>query len=104
MGFSSEVETTGVFPTVPASQAELEFEQVQAKTLEGWTNYETAEQEQEELRALVQNYVDRGFCHLVGSLKEAEAELGRAPIVNRLGLIIKVKEMESGEITIENQG
>eukprot|EP00435_Cladocopium_sp_Y103_P018360 s1353_g4.t1 len=97
MGFSVEVQPNGIFPQVPSSKAEMEFEQVQAKTLEGWTNYESAQQEQEELRALIRGYIDRGFCHLVDSLEEAEKELGRAPIVNKLGLIMKFKETETGE-------
>ena len=42
MGFAQEIETNGIFPTVSSTLSEQEFEQIQAKTLEGWTNYESA--------------------------------------------------------------
>ena len=95
MGFAQEIETNGIFPTVSSTLSEQEFEQIQAKTLEGWTNYESAEMEEDELRKLVQDYADRGFCHLVPDL--AERELGRAPILNRLAVIVKAKVNDDGE-------
>ena len=97
MGFAQEIETNGIFPTVSSTLSEQEFEQIQAKTLEGWTNYESAEMEEDELRKLVQDYADRGFCHLVPDLEEAERELGRAPVLNRLAVIVKTKVNDDGE-------
>ena len=94
MGFAEEVTPTGVFPRVPAKQVEVEYEQIQAKTLHGWTNYDSAEQEKEELLNLVKGYIERGFCHTVESLDVAEEELGRKPILNKLGVIVKMKEMD----------
>ena len=38
------------------------------------------------------DYVQRGFCHTVPTESEAEKELGRKPILNRLGVIVKVKD------------
>lgn len=35
--------------------------------------------------------MDKGFCHLVDTLEEAEAELGRKPIINKLGVLVKEK-------------
>ena len=40
-------------------------------------------------------YEQKGFCHLVKTVKEAEEELGRAPILNKLGVITKEK-IENG--------
>ena len=70
---------------------EVEYEKVHAKTLQGWSNYDSAEQEQEELLFLVQGYVERGFCHIKKSIGDAEQELGRAPIINKLGVIKRPK-------------
>ena len=98
MGFLEEIETNGIFPKVDKAQAGTEAEQVQAKTLEGWTNYTSAEEENQELQTLIQDYAVRQLCHLVPSLEEAEKELGRRPILNRLGVIVKTKE-DKGKIT-----
>ena len=99
MGFLDPVRTTGVFPTVPAARAELETSQVEAKTLDDWHNYASAEMEAEELRKLIEEYERRGFCHVVNSIDEVREELGRPPVLNRLGLIIKEKKMDNGEIS-----
>eukprot|EP00435_Cladocopium_sp_Y103_P017439 s3840_g4.t1 len=98
MGFAEQVTTNGIFPEIPQAQMELETEQAQAKTLAGWTNYESAEQEAEELNKLVAGYVDRGLCHIVPTLEEATEELGRTPIINRLGVIVKEKIADNGEV------
>lgn len=99
MGFVDEVVSTGIFPKVPAARMELETEQVHAKTLEGWTNYESAQLEEEELEHLIQGYVERGLCHIVPTLELAEQELGRAPIMNKLGVIVKEKVSDTGQVT-----
>ena len=98
MGFLDPVKTTGIFPTVPAARAELETNQIQAKTLAEWRNYSSAETEASELRKLIEEYETRGFCHLADSVGEVQAELGRPPILNRLGLIIKDKINDQGEV------
>ena len=97
MGFSDPIPSTGIFPEVPATRAELETYQFEAKSLEGWANYTSAEEENEELQKLIADYVKRGFCHLTDSLEDAERELGRLPIVNKLGLIVKDKVNDRGE-------
>ena len=40
----------------------------------------------EDLTALIE-YTNRGFCHKLHSMEEAERELGRKPILNRLGVV-----------------
>jgi len=91
MGFDHPIQNTGIFPAVEKRAAETEAQQVQAKTLEGWKNYSSAEEENQELQKLVNEYVDKGLCHLVDTLEEAEAELGRKPIINKLGVLVKEK-------------
>ena len=99
MGYSQDIPTTGIFPTVSNAACEQEFEQIQAKSLDGWENYESAKMEEEELIKLVKDYVDRGFCHVVPTLEDAGMELGRPPVVNRLAVIVKTKTGEDGEET-----
>ena len=98
MGFADEIQTVGIFPKVEKPHSLTEANQVEAKTLEGWTNYISAEQEDEELQSLIQDYTNRKLCHLSSSLEEAERELGRRPILNRLGVIVKHK-VEHGKTT-----
>ena len=60
------------------------------RSLEGWQNYQSAEEERQDLLVLIEDYTKRGFCHKTKSIKEAERELGRAPIPNKLGVVTKV--------------
>jgi hypothetical protein len=53
MGFDHPIQNTGIFPAVEKRAAETEAQQVQAKTLEGWKNYSSAEEENQELQKLV---------------------------------------------------
>ena len=78
--------------------SEVEADHTTVETLEGWTNYKSAEQENSELQQLVADYVSRGFCHIVPDLETAKKELGRDPIVNRLGVLVKEK-VDAGRIT-----
>ena len=61
------------------------------RALEGWTNYQSAVDEEEDLKALILDYRTRGFCHVVQDVEEAERELGRKPVLNRLGVVVKWK-------------
>eukprot|EP00435_Cladocopium_sp_Y103_P051935 s1011_g16.t1 len=98
MGFDDPVTNTGVFPPVPRNAEELEASQISAKTLDGWKNYTSATEENVELQRLIQEYEEKGFCHTVSSIEEAEAELGRKPVLNRLGVLVKEK-IEGDRVT-----
>ena len=82
MGFTKEISSNGIFPVVPRQQASPEAETSTLSSLEGWTNYGSAEEENLELQKLIKDYVDRGFCH----------------VDNKLGVITKTKE-EHGKVT-----
>lgn len=90
LGFSQDITTSGVFPVVPAEGGEDEGQASLLRSLEGWQNYQSAEEERQDLLALIEDYTKRGFCHKIKSIKEAERELGRAPILNKLGVVTKV--------------
>eukprot|EP00435_Cladocopium_sp_Y103_P029553 s2001_g7.t1 len=98
MGFEEVIEHTGIFPPVPKQQSNVEAEQLTAKSLEGWSNYSSAEEENKELQRLIKDYVERGFCHISPSIEEATTELGRRPILNRLGVLVK-ERVDAGQIT-----
>ena len=60
--------------------------------LQGWSNYTSAEDEPEVLGGLIEDYIQRGFCHELGSMEEARDELGRYPVINKLGLVSKMAD------------
>eukprot|EP00435_Cladocopium_sp_Y103_P022615 s625_g5.t1 len=91
MGFQDGITCNGIFPKVSPQVAQMEAEQNHLESLEGWANYTSAEEENKDLQELVNDYVKRGFCHLSPSLEDATKELGRQPIVNKLGVIVKEK-------------
>ena len=91
LGFTQEVTSTGIFPKVEGLEWDEEQFRALERSLEGWSNYQSAVDEAEDLKALIGDYQDRGFCHLVYSMREAEEELGRPPILNRLGVVVKWK-------------
>ena len=98
MRFQDEVTSNGIFHPVPRQMTELEAEVTQLESLEGWSNYSSAEEENEELQQLIEDYVNRGFCHLASSVEQAAAELGRQPILNKLGVLVKEK-VDAGKAT-----
>eukprot|EP00435_Cladocopium_sp_Y103_P068903 s1426_g32.t1 len=71
----------------PAATAEAVNGMV--RSLEGWQNYKSAQEEREDLNSLVKDYIARGFCHRLESMAEAERELGRPPVLNKLGVVVK---------------
>ena len=92
LGFTEEIPRCGVFPPVDGPRWEDEALLELSRSLEGWSNYGTAVEGKEEVHKLIENYVARGMCHLVDSEMEVQQELGRPPLLNKLGLITKVKE------------
>ena len=90
LGFKQPIVCNGVFPRV--EEAEVDFSTLAARDLDGWQNYKSADEEQEELLRLINDYEARGFCHTVDSLRLAEEELGVAPVLNKLGVVVKFTE------------
>ncbi|CAK9106255.1 Uncharacterized protein SCF082_LOCUS49493 [Durusdinium trenchii] len=89
LGYHQSIPTNGIFPTVPSETKGPEGQQDLYRSLEGWQNYKSAQEEADDLDALISDYVGRGFCHLSGSMEEATAELGRPPVLNKLGVVVK---------------
>lgn len=75
LGFSQPVETTGVFPVVDGGVWTEEAKRQLERSLDGWENYKSAIEEEADLLQLVQDYQDRGFCHLVDTLAGTRAHL-----------------------------
>ena len=55
-------------------------------------NYPSAEDEREELGRLVDDARRKGFCTFYSTVEEAEKDIGAKPALNKLGVIVKVKE------------
>ena len=72
--------------------------QLDARTLEGWSNYPSAEEEAETLEELISDYVARGFCQIAYSPQEAEEALGGRPVLNKLGVLVKEKRDAHGKV------
>ena len=92
LGFTEAIESTGVFPQVTGPQWQDEALRGLSRSLDEWKNYSSAIEEAEELRKLMDEYLNRKFCHVVRDERQAEEELGRPPILNRLGVLVKEKE------------
>ena len=92
LGFSEDIETNGIFPKVDGSSWEQERANALSRCLEGWTNYPSAIEESEDLLRLIKEADSQGFCSFYNSLDEVQSDLGIKPVLNRLGVIVKVKE------------
>jgi len=81
-----------IFPPVQGQAWREESAKALIRDIQGWSNYQSAVEEQEALQGLIQEAVDAGFCTIYNSVKQAEVELGRTPLLNKLGVIVKEKE------------
>ena len=90
LGISEPIVSNGVFPEVNPSGT-IPHATLDHRTLEGWKNYPSAEEEAETLDELLCDYVERGFCTVVSSAKEAREKLGGEPVLNKLGVLVKEK-------------
>ena len=88
LGFSQKIKTTGIFPVIEDTTGEVDTESI-VRPLANWENYGSAVEEKEDLDQLIDDYTARGFCHKAMSMEEATAELGREPVLNRLGVVVK---------------
>ena len=92
LGFRDSIPSSGVFPKVNGPQWQDEAFRSLSRSLTGWQNYSSAVEEAEDLRDLMDDYIQRGFCHVVPTEAEAAKELRRPPILNKLGVVVKVKD------------
>ena len=49
-------------------------------------------EEKEDLNRLIQEAKEQGFCTFYDTLQQVESELGVKPVLNKLGVIVKIKE------------
>ena len=84
--------TNGIFPKVDGSSWEQERANALSRCLKGWTNYPSAIEESEDLLRLIKEVDSQGFCSFYNSLDEVQSDLGVKPVLNGLGVIVKVKE------------
>lgn len=89
LGYTQPIPCNGVFPKVEGIEWKAEALQTLARSLSGWQNYMSAVEEAAELDQLVEDYVKRGFCRLVEDDEAAKKDLGRAPVLNKLGVVVK---------------
>ena len=92
LGFKQEIETTGTFPEVAGPQWHDEMLKELSRSVDGWSNYSSAEEEAEDLRDMLADYTQRGFCHIVDSYDSVLQELGEEPVLNKLGMVVKYKD------------
>lgn len=92
LGFSEDIKPTGVFPVVDGQPWEQESADLLHRCLEGWSNYSSAVEEKEDLNRLIQEAKEQGFCTFYDTLQQVESELGVKPVLNKLGVIVKIKE------------
>ena len=91
LGYSQPIPCTGVFPRVIGPHWEEEAASQLARQYEGWKNHPSADEWQEDLAILVAEAQAKGFISLFDTMEEATTYLGRWPVLNKLGLIVKVK-------------
>ena len=89
LGFDEPITTTGVFPTLTGTPADTPTEAELRRPWEEWTNWPSAEEEQEALVKLVREAEAKGFCKVVTDQAEAKRDLGADPVLNKLGVVVK---------------
>ena len=49
-------------------------------------------EKKEDLNRLIQEAKEQGFCTFYDTLQQVESELGVKPVLNKLGVIVKIKD------------
>ena len=84
--------TEYLFPAVEGPDWEEEVAKLLARQFEGWANHHpSADEGQDDLEKLINEAKDKGFISIFGTMEEASEYLGRWPVLNKLGFIIKIK-------------
>ena len=89
LGYTQPIPTRWIFPRVSGIEWKEQALMDLTRSLHGWQNYASASEESEELDKLISDYVKRGFCRIVETEDEAKSELGRLPVLNKLGVVVK---------------
>ena len=87
LGYSQPIACNGVFPTVQGPQWEEEAANNLARQFEGWASHPSADEGQEDLEKLINEAQSKGFISVFDTMEA----LGLWPVLNKLGLIIKIK-------------
>eukprot|EP00435_Cladocopium_sp_Y103_P055235 s871_g18.t1 len=91
LGYSQPIEGTGVFPRVDGPAWEEEAADALARQLEGWRNHPSAEEWESDMSQLLEEAHSKGFISVFDNMEEAQEYLGRRPILNKVGVIVKIK-------------
>ena len=90
LGFAQPIPSNGVFPVCSGTPADAPTEAELARSSEAWTNWPSADEEAEEMRKLVEDATNKGFCHVVSHPVEVGKEVGNF-FLNKLGVVVKWK-------------
>ena len=91
LGYEDEITTNGIFPPVEPKEKDPELQESISRAFDGWKNHPSATEWEEDLNKLVKEAHSKGFCSIFDSMEDAESHIGRKPILNKLGVIVKEK-------------
>ena len=97
LGFTQPIPNTGIFPKVDSIDWETEAATDLHRSFLGWTNHPSATEWEEDLVKLCGRCSFQKILHFLWfSRRSWEREIGLAPVLNKLGVIVKEKETPSG--------
>ena len=91
LGFDHNIETVGVFPRTTGTPIDAPEVAEIMRPAEGWENWPSAVEEAEDLERLVKEARAKGFCETVWDAREVSWKLGGPPLLNRLGVVVKMQ-------------
>ena len=96
LGIEQPIDCCGTFPVVegPGYQANLLCNL--ERSFCGWENYASAEEEPAEVGKLLDQAREKHFCKFFDTAAELAEYLGANPVLNKLGLVTKVKVDSAG--------
>eukprot|EP00435_Cladocopium_sp_Y103_P026794 s2314_g6.t1 len=89
LGFEESIPSTGVFPRVSGTPADLGDMSEATPLIDDWENWPSALEEKTDLQRLVREAESKGFCELATDLDDARRRLGGDPILSKLGVVVK---------------
>ena len=92
LGFHEAIERNGIFPPTTGTPADAPTEAELLRDSENWSNWPSAEEEEDEVHRLVREAEGKGFCKVFEARSEVRELLGAEPILNKLGVVVKYKE------------
>ena len=91
LGYDEDIECNGIFPKVEPKEPEPGLWDSIQRAFKGWENHPSADQWEADLHALISDAHNKGFCTILESMEEAELHIGKRPVLNKLGVIVKEK-------------